>query len=118
MEGVTMTNHPRPDVVIAGVDGRPLAGADIDVVDSSVARASLYVEAGHLPPGTRTRLVDAVFDSPQIGMRQYLQVVLPLGDSEMLDRVRERCDAGEARAAGSTCLFDAVLPTCPVRGRD
>jgi len=107
-----MTNRPGTYVVIDSVDGRPLAGADIEVVDPMVARASLYVEAGHLPPGTRKRLVDAVFDSPLIGTRQYLQVVLPLGDTEILDRVRERCGAGVARAAGSTCLFDAVLPTC------
>lgn len=101
--------RPQYSVVVDGVDGRPLAGADIDIVDRSVARASLYVEAGHLPTGTRTRLVDAVFDSPQIHAHQFLQVTMPLGDTEILHRVRERSDAGEAHAAGSTCLFYAVL---------
>jgi hypothetical protein len=109
--------HQRFSVIVDGVDGRPLAGADIDVVDPSVARASLYVEAGHLPTGTRTRLVDAVFDSPQICTHQYLQVTMPLGDTEILDRVRERSDAGKAHAAGSTCLFYAVLAVGQVPNR-
>jgi phage shock protein A len=34
---------------------------------------------------------------------------MPLGDTEMLDRVRERCDDVEARAAGATKLVEARL---------
>ena len=73
-------------------------------------RASLHVESCHLPVGTRTRLVDAVLDSPEVNSREHVRVALPLGETEILDRVRERCDTGDARAAGATCLVEADLP--------
>jgi hypothetical protein len=37
-------------------------------------------------------------------------VALPLGDTEMLNRVRERCTGAQARAAGVTCLIDVTFP--------
>ena len=49
-----------PRIVIDGEDGSTLALATIDIIDPDVVRASLHVSPGHLPPGTRTRLVDAV----------------------------------------------------------
>ena len=39
-----------------------------------------------------------------------LHVALPLGDTELLQRVRQRCTTGEPRAAGVSCLIDAELP--------
>jgi hypothetical protein len=99
-----------PSIVIDGVDGQPLAVAQIDIVDDLIARASLHVAAGHLPAGTRTRLVDAVFDDPEVRARRQVQVTLPLGDTEILDRVRERGVIATFRAAGSTCLLEADLP--------
>lgn len=106
-------NPARPQIAIDDEFGRLLAAADIELVDLALARASLYVEAGHLPVGVRGRLVDAVLDSPEIRARQRIQVALPLGDTEMLDRVRERCGwAARTRAAGATCLVDVSLPGC------
>jgi hypothetical protein len=105
-----MANRARPQIAINDEDGRPVAAADIDVVDPSAARASLHVESGHLPVGTRRRLVDAVLDAPEISSRQHVQVALPIGDGEILDRVRERCETEEVRAAGATCLVEANLP--------
>lgn len=105
-----MTIEPRPHVSIDDEDGRLLASADIHVVDPSATRASLHVEPGHLPPGTRAHLVDAVLDDPGVSARPHVQVTLPLGETEMLDRVRERCDTVETRAAGASCLVDADLP--------
>jgi hypothetical protein len=99
-----------PRIVIDGDDGRPLAVARIDVVDPDTARASLHVAAGHLPAGTRTRLVDAVFDDPDVCSRRQIQVTLPLGDTEILDRIRRRGLITTFRAAGSTCLVEAELP--------
>ena len=99
-----------PRIVIDGDDGRPLAVARIELVDTDTARASLYVESGHLPAGTRTRLVDAVFDDPAVRSRRQVQVTLPLGDTEILDRVRQRGLVAHFRAAGSTCLVEAELP--------
>lgn len=42
-------------------EGRVLAAAEVRSNDDAV-QAELRVEAGHLPTGTRTRLVDAVLD--------------------------------------------------------
>lgn len=105
-----MTNDPRAHVSIDDEHGRPLASADIHVVDPSATRASLHVEPGHLPAGTRAHLVDAVLDDPEVSTRPHVQVTLPLGETEILDRVRERCDAVETRAAGASCLVDADVP--------
>lgn len=105
-----MDDHARPRIAITDEDGRPVGMADIDVVDDAVVRASLHVESGHLQPGTRGRLVDAVLDSPEVSSRHHLQATVPLGDTEMLDRVRDRCEDSETRAAGASCLIDAELP--------
>lgn len=99
-----------PRIVIDGDDGRPLAVARIDLVDAHVARASLHVVSGHVPTGTRTRLVDAVFDDPDVRARRQVQVTLPLGDAEIMDRMRQRGVVADFRAAGSTCLVEAELP--------
>jgi hypothetical protein len=101
---------PRTPIVIDGDDGRPLAVARIDLVDHDTARAALHVESGHLPAGTRTRLVDAVFDDPDVRSRRRVEVALPLGETEILDRVRQRGLIATFRAAGSTCLVEAELP--------
>jgi hypothetical protein len=108
-----MTDRARSQISVDDEDGRQVAAADIEVVDPSGARACLHVESGHLPVGTRTRLVDAVLDAPEVSSCQHGQVALPLGDTEILDRVRERCDTGEVRAAGTTCLVEADLPGHP-----
>jgi len=100
-----------PRIVIDGEDGSTLAIATIDIIDPDVVRASLHVSPGHLPPGTRTRLVDAVFDDPEVRSRRQVQVTLPLGDTEILDRVRQRGLIATFRAAGSTCLVEAELPS-------
>src|SRR3954466_9698380 len=99
-----------PRIVIDGDDGQPLAVARIDLVDAVTARVSLHVEEAPLPAGTGTRLVDAVFDDPDVRSRRQVQVTLPLGDTEILDRLRERGVLTTFRAAGSTCLVEADLP--------
>ena len=106
-----MTERDRPRIAVEDEDGRCVADADIEVVGRSEVRASLHVEPGQLPRGTRTRLVDAVLDTPEVTSAEQVQVALPLGDTEMLDRVRDRCDPEEVRAAGVTCLVEADLPS-------
>ena len=105
-----MTDRVRSQISVDDEDGRHMAAADIEVVDPSEVRASLHVESGHLPVGTRTRLVDAVLDSPEVSSCEHVRVALPLGETEILDRVRERCDTAEVRAAGASCLVEADLP--------
>lgn len=101
-----------PRIVIDGTDGRTLAVATIDLIDLDVARALLHVNPGHHPAGTRSRLVDAVLDDPDVACRRQVQLTVPLGDTEILDRLRERGVLTAFRAAGSTCLVEADLPPC------
>jgi hypothetical protein len=90
-------------------DDRVLAEADVQS-EPDVVRAALRVEAGHLPPGTRARLVDAVLDAPDARPGTRLEVALPAGDAEMLERMRERCEQVETRAAGASCLITTTQP--------
>lgn len=100
-----------PRIVIDGDDGATLAVAHVELVDADTARASLHVVPGHLPVGVRSRLVDAVFDDPDVRSCRQLQLTLPLGDFEILDGVRRRGVLVTFRAAGSTCLVEAELPS-------
>lgn len=86
-----------------------LAEADVQSdPDHGLVRARLHVEAGHLPPGTRSRLVDAILDLPEMQTGARLQASLPLGDCELLGRFRERCAHVTTKAAGASCLIDAT----------
>jgi hypothetical protein len=73
------------------------------------ARASLRAAAGHIPPGSRARLVDAVLALPEVRDSPGLQATVPLGDTESLQRLRDRCEGMTTRAAGSSALVDATL---------
>jgi len=44
---------------------------------------------------------------------QQLVATMPLNDTEMLDRVRQRSDEVEARAAGATKIVEARLVPQP-----
>jgi len=91
-----------------------VAAADVSLPGEpgAVPRASLHASSGHVPPGSRARLVDGVLDLPEVRAGPRLEATVPLGDSESLDRFRERCDDVSTRAAGSTALVDAT-PTRP-----
>ena len=74
-------------------------------------RASLHAAPGHVAPGTRARLVDAVLDLPEVRAGGRLRASVPLGDTESLWRLRERTKDAQTRPAGSTALVDAgILP--------
>lgn len=90
-------------------EGRLLAEADV-FTRPDVVRAALRVESGHLPTGTRTRLVDAVLDIFDAPAGTPLEVTLPAGDAEILLRMRERCTEVDARAAGASCLLHTTTP--------
>ena len=102
-----MTDRVRSQVSVDDEDGRHMATADIEVVDQSEVRASLHVESGHLPVGTGARLVDAVLAHPDVDHADRMVATMPLGDVEMLQRVRERCDDVQTHAAGATKLVEA-----------
>ena len=116
-----MTDHFRARTeIVHDEGGRRVASADIEVVEDA-ARASLSVEAGHVPAGTREHLVDAVLDSPEVNASHRIEVAIPIGDGDMLHRFRERCDTIETRAAGASCLISAEAPnasTAPHQDQD
>jgi hypothetical protein len=90
-------------------DGRVVASADV-AATGTAAVAALHVEPGHLPPGTRTQLVDAVLDVPEVAGADRLTTAGPAGDVEVAQRVRERLDDVEARSAGATTFHDGTVP--------
>lgn len=91
--------------------GRVLAEAVV-VTDAEhrVVNATFHVESGHLPPGTRSRLVDAVFEQSAAQPGTHLEMAFPAGDAEILDRMRQRCGEVETRAAGATVLLNGSVP--------
>ena len=97
----------RPTILIE-VDGHTLATAEVHRTDvAGLVHTDLHVEAGHLPTGTAARLVDAVLAHPDVDHADRMVATMPLGDVEMLQRLRERCDTVETHAAGSTKLVEA-----------
>jgi hypothetical protein len=80
------------------------------------ANASMYAAPGHIAPGTRASLVDAVMELPEVQASARLEVTVPLGDSESIERLRERTEDTDTRAAGSTALLDATIPSASEPG--
>jgi hypothetical protein len=106
-----MTRSDDYATILIETDGRTLATAAVHQTDDAhVVHSDLHVESGHLPAGTRSRLVDAVLAHPDVDHADRLLATMPLGDTEMLARVRERCDDVETRAAGATKIVDARVP--------
>jgi hypothetical protein len=88
-----------------------VASADVTISQETVriARASLRAAAGHLAPGVRARLVDAVLDLPELRDGARLEAAFPLGESEILYRLRERCTEVRTHPAGATVLLEANI---------
>jgi hypothetical protein len=96
------------------IEGGDRTVADADVSASAepggTAKVSLRAASGHIPPGSRASLVDAVMDLPEVRESSRLEAAVPLGDSESLERLRQRADEVTTRPAGSTALVDATAP--------
>ena len=78
--------------------------------DLQVVHADLHVEAGHLPAGIRSKLVDAVLDQTAAEPGTELSVTLPAGDSEILGRLHARVNDLRTRPAGASCLATGTTP--------
>jgi len=59
--------------------------------------------------GLRTALVDSVLDLPEVRAGVRLEATVSLGDTEALQRLRERTKDAVTRPAGSTALVDAAI---------
>jgi hypothetical protein len=77
---------------------------------NATVEASLHAASGHVAPGRRASLVDAIMDLPEVKQSTRLQATVPLGDTESLWRLRERTEDSTTRPAGSTALVDANIP--------
>ncbi len=88
-----MTRSQDNPTIQIEVDGHTFATAEVHPADDAgVVHSDLHAESGKLPSGTRARLVDAVLAHSEVDHADRLIATMPLGDTEMLDRVRERCD--------------------------
>jgi hypothetical protein len=110
-----MTNPDKHRHVEIRDGDQTVASADVTTTQQpeATAQASLRAAPGHIAPGTRASLVDTVMDLPEVQESQRLQAALPLGDSESLGRLRERCQDATTRAAGASALLDADIPQEP-----
>ena len=107
-------NHPSTPRHVEIKDGdQTVATAKVTTSQEAegTAQASLHAASGHIAPGSRARLVDAIMDLPEVQASEHLQAAVPLGDGESLERLRERTDDTAARPAGSTALVDAKIPS-------
>ena len=77
----------------------------------ATVRTSLYAPSGHIPPGGRASLVDAIMNLPEVQASERMEATVPLGDGESLERLRERTQDPVTRPAGSTVLLDANIPS-------
>jgi hypothetical protein len=112
MRETAMTNPENSRHVEVRDDDRTVAAAEVAASGEAggTARASLRAESGHVLPGKRTDLVDAVMDLPEVQASARLEAAVPIGDSESLARLRQRTEETATRPAGSTALLDAVIP--------
>ena len=105
-----MTNKDAPRHVEIKTGDQTVAAAEVSPAPGGTARASLHAASGHIAPGRRAELVDAVMDLPEVQSSERLEATVPLGDGETLQRLRERTGNSATRQAGSTALVDAEIP--------
>ncbi len=113
-----MTNPDPPRHVEVKDGDRVVAAAEVTTAKGpeGTARTSLHAMSPDIPAGHRANLVDAVMDSPEVQESTRLEATIPLGDGEMLKRLRQRTTDAVTRPAGSTALLDANLPEGAHRG--
>jgi hypothetical protein len=107
-----MTDPETPRHIEVKNGDQTVAEADVSASrdPERTVRASLHAASGHVAPGSRARLVDAVMDLPEVRKSSKLKAAIPLGDSESLERLRQRADEVTTRPAGSTAMVDATVP--------
>ena len=108
-----MTNPETPRRVEIKDEGdHTVAEAEVTTArgPEGTVRASMHAKGDHVRPGDRARLVDTVMDLPEVQASDRLEADVPYGDGESLNRLRERTEDPQARAAGATTLLDADIP--------
>ena len=106
-----MNNHDASRHVEVRIGDQTVAAAEVTTEGAEgTARTSLHATSGHITPGSRASLVDAVMDLPEVQASTRLEATVPLGDGEALERLRQRTEDAVTRPAGSTALLDANIP--------
>jgi hypothetical protein len=107
-----MTSPEAPRHVEVKDGDLTVATAEVTIVTGPAGTARTFLRAtpGHVRPGCRRNLVDAVMDLPEVRASTRLEATIPLGDAEFLERLRERTVGAVTWAAGSTALLDAIIP--------
>ena len=107
-----MTSPDTPRHIEIKDGDQTVAAAEVTTPSGAggTARTSLHAASGHVVPGRRARLVDAVMDLPEVQASARLEAAIPLGDGESLQRLRERTKDTVTHPAGSTALVDASIP--------
>jgi len=106
-----MNNHDASRHVEVRIGDQTVAAAEVTTEGAEgTARTSLHATSGHITPGSRASLVDAVMDLPEVQASTRLEATVPLGDGEALERLRQRTKDAVTRPAGSTALLDANIP--------
>ncbi|MFL6065184.1 MAG: hypothetical protein ACJ72G_10990 [Friedmanniella sp.] len=91
-------------------DGQLLAQATVSPPDeNNQARAQVHVAAGHLPIDTRRKLADAVCDAVTEDNAERLTATVPVGDAELVERMRDHLSDVELRAAGATSIIKGEI---------
>ncbi len=113
-----MTHSDMPRHLEVKYGDQTVAAAEVTIAEGpqGIARTWLHATAPHIPRGLRANLVDAVMDLPEVQACTRLEATIPLGDGELLERLRERTTDAVTRAAGSTALLDANIPEGARRG--
>jgi hypothetical protein len=108
-----MNDHAASRHVEVRIGDQTVAAAEVTTAEGAegTARTSLHATSGHIAPGSRASLVDAVMDLPEVQASTRLEATVPLGDGEALERLRQRTEGAVTRPAGSTALLDANIPS-------
>jgi hypothetical protein len=107
---VTNPETPR-HVEIKDENDRSVAAAEVTTArgPEGTVRVSVHADA-YARTGCRASLVDTVMDLPEVRASERVEAAVPYGDGESVQRLRERTEDAQARAAGSTTLLDAKVP--------
>jgi hypothetical protein len=112
-------SNPDPARHVEVKDGDQIvAAAEVTTArgPEGTARTSLHAKSPDVSVGHRANLVDAVMDTPEVQASSRLEATIPLGDGELLERLRQRTTDAITRPAGSTTLLDANIPEGERRG--
>ena len=92
--------------IIVEDDGEVLARATVSDADGDgESCAQVEMASGHLPVGTRQKVVDAVQEAVTDHHTRRLTATVPCGGAELVEGIRDRRDHVELRAAGATSII-------------